>query len=580
VALSGTYATTAALEAANTTDLSAILAEAGKAGTFTIRDYSSFTAQVTADTGKVNYIRSTSDATKVWVRATILSNGSAGVGFIAAQAGAVNRTLQDKNRDTVLVKDFGAIIDGVTDTTAASNLATGAADTYGPSLRRAIHLSDGTTVLGAGNVPLFVRKGQTLTGAGVGSSWIDVSGRTANTNPIIKLGEKSDGTDDSGGDSVCVRDFSTLGGPDSAANIDTNGCAGWTITDVFFSSPGIGIKASGGDGFVTNCTFDDGLNGLVISGANILTSNNIFYLTNQQVSLIDGAHDIQLNGNQHEYFEIYGLLLDGDNMKNIRVNGGSFLQNEQFASSHAVFMSCNSGEFAFNGISFRNLRGAGIKYGTGIGNVMSVHSCIFDGTKTLSGYTQSTTMQGIDASNVTSVIHGCVFRNLPGQPITLGGAEATTWVIDSCQFSGNTGGSAEINVTSSNANSRVIIRNCLGSGRPLVNVQSTVPVIYENNDSRVGYAAISPGGTLTPPYGARVMTMTGGTDLTSIVAQEGDYQRLITIVFGQARTVKHGVGNIRLSGSADFSATYEDTLTLANNFGAGGTWYEVSRTII
>jgi hypothetical protein len=138
----------------------------GQAGTFTIRDYSSFTAQVTADTGKVNYIRSTSDATKVWVRTTILSNGSAGVGFIAAQAGAVNRTLQDKDRDTVHVKDFGGIIDGVTDTTAASNLATGAADTYGPSLRRAIHLSDGTTVLGASNVPLFVRKGQTLTAQG------------------------------------------------------------------------------------------------------------------------------------------------------------------------------------------------------------------------------------------------------------------------------------------------------------------------------------------------------------------------------------------------------------------------------
>jgi hypothetical protein len=145
VALSGTYATTAALEAANTTDLSAILAEAGKAGTFTIRDYSSFTAQVTADTGKVNYIRSTSDATKVWVRTTILSNGSAGVGFIAAQAGAVNRTLQDKDRDTVHVKDFGGDHRWRHRYDGGEQSRDRGRRPHGPSLRRAIHLSDGTT---------------------------------------------------------------------------------------------------------------------------------------------------------------------------------------------------------------------------------------------------------------------------------------------------------------------------------------------------------------------------------------------------------------------------------------------------
>lgn len=47
------------------------------------------------------------------------SAGSAIVGFIQAGTGAVPRTIQDKNRDIVSVKDFGAVGDGVTDDTAA-----------------------------------------------------------------------------------------------------------------------------------------------------------------------------------------------------------------------------------------------------------------------------------------------------------------------------------------------------------------------------------------------------------------------------------------------------------------------------
>ena len=75
-----TYTSTLALEGSDVANISAILSEAGKAGTFTIRDYPDFTAQVAADTGKVNYIRSTSDNTKVWVRTSILSDQAAKVG--------------------------------------------------------------------------------------------------------------------------------------------------------------------------------------------------------------------------------------------------------------------------------------------------------------------------------------------------------------------------------------------------------------------------------------------------------------------------------------------------------------------
>jgi hypothetical protein len=47
------------------------------------------------------------------------SSGAALVGFVQSGAGAVARTAQDKGRETVSVKDFGAVGDGVTDDTAA-----------------------------------------------------------------------------------------------------------------------------------------------------------------------------------------------------------------------------------------------------------------------------------------------------------------------------------------------------------------------------------------------------------------------------------------------------------------------------
>lgn len=58
------------------------------------------------------------------------SSGSSGVGFLQAGTGATARTAQAKMRDTVSVKDFGAVGNGIADDTAAITAAINSGSTY------------------------------------------------------------------------------------------------------------------------------------------------------------------------------------------------------------------------------------------------------------------------------------------------------------------------------------------------------------------------------------------------------------------------------------------------------------------
>lgn len=504
------------------------------------------------------------------------STGASLIGIIRGAIGAVIRTMSSKALELISVKDFGAAVDGVTDDTAAFNLATQASAVASSALYISVSIPSGTSVLGASNGTVYVRKGQRLYGQGMGATSLNVSSRVANTAPIIVLGKKSDGTVDAGGQPVEVSNLFTLGGPGAVAVVDATAPAGWSVHDCFISSPGVGLAAGGSDGLVHGNFFEQGLNLIVVTGANIKLTNNLYYLSNYQITLNTGAYDTLIADSQFEYFTYTAILLNtgATGLGNIQVRGCNFIQNQQFATAEgAISLRSTGADIYIGGCTFRNLYGSGVIIFDGSSTVI-IENCIFDGNRSAAAYNQSTTMAGVTINAGTRVvIRNCEFRNLPGQPITFGGVYLEDIVIANCTFTGNTGGTAEVSVTNVNA-SRLTMIGCKGSGRTLVSTSATVLVkLIDCDDGVAGIAAVASAAALTLPVDKSVISITGTTTVTSINTTAADRGRVVTLVFAGILTFTKG-GNLKIA--TTYVTAANGTILLSCD---GTSWYETGRSV-
>lgn len=151
--------------------------------------------------------------------ATAVSAGSRLSGFRQTGTGATARTVDDKLKDTVSVKDFGAVGDGTTDDTAAIQAAITASDS--------VYIPSGTYKITSS---LLVRSNLKIQGAGKNSSILK-SG-TSGITVISKSGSSSI-------QYVVLKDFGILasaGTGDAGTGLLMNSWSYCTIQDVVINS--------------------------------------------------------------------------------------------------------------------------------------------------------------------------------------------------------------------------------------------------------------------------------------------------------------------------------------------------------
>jgi len=198
------------------------------------------TAPIYMTSGAYDVVLKTSAGATVWTRRAdptgadlAASGGSAAIGFLQSGTGAVARTAQAKMRESVSVLDFGATGDGVTDDTAAIQLAIDS--------RKSLHWPPGEFII----TDELTFPATTVPGGG----WWK-GGGMSRTNPQVSTRD--------GPTTTLIWD-GAVGG----TMISSAGLAGWAFEDMAF----VGRPASGDANragillhFKTNASFGTGHN--------------------------------------------------------------------------------------------------------------------------------------------------------------------------------------------------------------------------------------------------------------------------------------------------------------------------------
>jgi len=389
-------------------------------------------------------------------------------GWVRQYDGAVN------------VKWFGAKVDGVTDDTASINLATiSAHNTTGNgdlTTRRTILIPAGDCVIDG---TVYVHKGQLLTGAGEGVTNIMSTVQTGTGRRTFLLGY-SETTQDGGGLPPIIEKMSTIGGDTSGAVIESF-VAGSQVRDMFITSCGVGIRV-GSDCIVTRCIIDQGLNGILLSGQNVIISDVIMYVMNYGLTIASNTYDCQINNCHFEYGKYNDITFAdaSSNIQNVSITNCQFLKNEQYATlSDDIAFRGNGANALISGCTFRNSKGYGIALQSGIGNEVKVIGCVFNGNKTNPAYAQSLTSKGINARYGIVTVDSCDFKNLNVHGIQC--TTSTDLIIKNCNYSSITSGTSFI-YSSSTAASIVATNNTGDNLTPLIDVGTKGAVVKGNID--------------------------------------------------------------------------------------------------
>lgn len=329
----------------------ATLAATGGAATIGANDGSSGSLWATVQ-GFINYLKTTA--------------GASIVGFIAAGANAVARFVQDKLRDTVSVKDFGAKGDGSTDDTTAIQNAinyatTNAVDLFFPAGTYIVQPLTMTSTSYA-YMPRLYGSGRTST--------ILKKKSGAATGAVLTIGASGATNFMSG---VCVENMTIDGLSTSASLI---GCAVYNLVrsqfrNVIFQNSSTNLAVNGGiTSTFQDCVFQSGVYGIALNSfAGSAGSNypnnftfercGIFNNTTYGVNFNNGRHirflncDVEgngTNGNNNTGGFFVGANIDSEDsgadpiglvVENSWIEGNTGVGSFIFYSGFNIVRGCN-----------------------------------------------------------------------------------------------------------------------------------------------------------------------------------------------------------------------------------------------
>lgn len=365
------------------------------------------------------------------------------------------------------IQEYGAVAgDDITD---VLNHITAGADVYDrEAMVRSIDLR-GVSYDLLGKVCL--RKGQDLLLGGSHLFMSDTGG--------IYMGESLSGVPDSGGWPMILSGGWLEGG----ATTIFSTASGYTISDIFNSASASGISLSGNDLHLSNITMDNGSRLMTLSTSNSTIVNCNWFVGNEQLAL-NNLFDTVFSNCVFDYADIASVSITnatgaGNELRNVRFDGCSFMKNAQSTGTFLGFVLTNNsgitGDVTFSDCTFRNCHQSAVSsYASSAGLELSFNNCTFDSAKTKPSYAQTTSMSVLrlgGSGRATVNFDGCKFKNMLEQPFLTTSVEAYSVKITNSEFENTDAGiTHNIYLAGGNAASSLTLANIDSGGTSLINL--------------------------------------------------------------------------------------------------------------
>jgi hypothetical protein len=270
---------------------------------------------------------------------------SVNVGFLQAGTGAVARSVQSRLRDTVSVKDFGAVGDGVTDDRAAIQAAINAINTSGGGV---VYLPAGTYIVGDSGFDIVSRSYGLLLKSNVslvGSSIFTTTLKVKNNADIDLIN-----TDPSSAQSnIVLRDLTLDGNESNQGVTPANGFNLWAKSITNFSIANVkslnpaswGIRIDACERVQINNIYCDHSAESNSDGIHFVDTNNVTGGIIWIKSAGDDAFIIEATNASVKNYAISGIYVDAQNALALPARGILLLSDVNVASAAHTISNVN-----------------------------------------------------------------------------------------------------------------------------------------------------------------------------------------------------------------------------------------------